>query len=127
MYIVTLILFPLPSALLWSAWKRSAPSTGQGPALGWRGLCGKAALILAVCSTLLELVFFFSWFHNGGSPHGMMPSPGIWKVVGRMSGGTLVASLVLSAFGKGKWRLLIPGWAVSYALVVYLIFALEMD
>jgi hypothetical protein len=128
MYTVTLILFLLPSALLWRAWKHSAPKrAGQGPSLGWRGLCGKAALILAVCSTLLELVFFFSWFHNGGSPHGMMPSPGIWKVVGRISGATLIASLVLSAFGKGKWRLLIPGWAASYALVVYLIFALEMD
>ena len=127
MYIVTLILFLLPSALLWTAWRRSARRASRGTYLGWRGFYGKAALILAFCSTLLELVFFFSWFHNGGSPHGMMPSPGIWKVMGRISGWTLVASLALSIFGKGKWRLLIPGWAVSYALVVYLIFALEMD
>jgi len=36
--------------------------------------CSKAALIIATCSSLLELVFFFSWFVNRGSPHGMFPS-----------------------------------------------------
>jgi salicylate hydroxylase len=51
------------------------------------------AVIPASCSALLELVFFFSYFHNGGSPHGMMPPPGLWKVVGRISAWILVASV----------------------------------
>ena len=85
------------------------------------------ALILAVCSTVLELIFFYSWFHNGGSPHGWMPSPGIWRFVGRISFWTLVGSVVLSFFGKGRRRFLIPAWAVAYMLVVCLIFMLEMD
>jgi hypothetical protein len=93
----------------------------------WRTYFGKAALLVASFSTLLELVFFFSWFHNGGSPHGMMPSPGLWKVVGRISVWMLAASVVLSAFGKGKWRLLIPVWALASAFVTFALFALEMD
>jgi hypothetical protein len=56
-----------------------------------------------------------------------MPSPGIWKFVGRISFWTFVASIVLTAFGKGKWRIFIPVWAVAYAFVVYMILMLEMD
>jgi hypothetical protein len=33
----------------------------------------------------------------------------------------------LSAFGKGKWRLLILAWAASLAFVVYVIFMLDLD
>ena len=127
MFTVTMVLFVLPCSLLWAAWRRFARSASEAPPPRWRAYCGKAALVLAICSTLLELVFFYSWFHNGGSPHGMMPSPGIWKVVGRISVCTLVASIVLSAFGKGRWRLFIPAWAAAYAFVVYVTFMLEMD
>ena len=94
---------------------------------GWRMLCGKAALILAICSMLLELVFYYSWFHNGGSPHGLMPSPGIWKFVGRIAFWTFAVSLIFTVLGKGKWRIFIPIWAVAYGFVVYMISMLEMD
>ncbi len=127
MLIATLILFLLPCSVLWIAWRRSAGIASESDASGWRIYCGKAALILAGLSTLSQLVFFLSWFHNGGSPHGMMPSPGIWKVAGRASALVLVVSLILSAFGKGKWRLLVLGWAASLVLVAYLLFGLEMD
>jgi hypothetical protein len=90
-------------------------------------LSGRAALILAICSTLLELVFFYSWFHNGGSPHGLMLSPGIWKIVGRVSFWTFVASVAVALFGKGRWRIVISAWALSLPVVAWLIFALEMD
>ena len=93
----------------------------------WRIFCGRAALILAICSMLLELVFYYSWFHNGGSPHGLMPSPGIWKFVGRFAICTFAVSLVFTVLGKGKWRIFIPVWAVTYAFVVYMIAMLEMD
>jgi hypothetical protein len=86
-----------------------------------------AALILAICSMLLELIFFYSWFHNGGSPHGLMPLPGIWKFVGRISFWTLVGSVGLSMFGKGRWRLFMPAWAAACLFVDCLIFILEMD
>jgi hypothetical protein len=127
MFIVTVVLFLLPCSLLWAAWRRSVRTTGETPTPSWRTYSGKAALVLAICSMLLELVFFYSWFHNGGSPHGLMPSPGIWKSVGRIPLWTFVGSIVLTAFGKGRWRIYIPVWAVSYVFVVYMIFALEMD
>jgi hypothetical protein len=73
------------------------------------------------------LAFFFSWFYNGGSPHGMMPSPGLWKYLGKIAACVLVVSIVMSAFGKGKWRLLILVWAASLAFIAYAISMLEMD
>jgi hypothetical protein len=36
-------------------------------------------------------------------------------------------SLVLTVFGKGKWRIFIPIWVVAYAFVVYMLAVLEMD
>ena len=57
----------------------------------------------------------------------MMPSPGLWKFLGKIAACILGASIVLSAFGKGKWRLLILAWAASLAFVVYAISMLEMD
>jgi hypothetical protein len=126
-FIVTVVLFLLPCSLLWAAWRRYIRSTVETPTPSWRTYCGKAALILAICSMLLELVFYYSWFHNGGSPHGLMPSAGIWKFVGPIAFWTFVVSLVFTAFGKGKWRIFIPIWAVAYAFVVYMIAMLEMD
>ncbi len=127
MFIVTMVLFLLPCSLLWAAWRRSIRNAREPAAPSWRAYCGKATLILAAFSTLLELVFFYSWFHNGGSPHGLMPSSGIWKIVGRISFWFLVASVVVSAFGKGRWRLLIFAWAASLVLVEYATLMLEMD
>jgi hypothetical protein len=122
-----MVLFLLPCSLLWAAWRRSIRTASESPAPSWQTYCGNAALILAAFSTLVELVFFYSWFHNSGSPHGLMPSPGIWKIVGRISFWFLVASVVVSAFGKGRWRLLILAWAASLVLVEYATLMLEMD
>jgi hypothetical protein len=114
-------------SLLLAAWRHYNRKMVEAPTSSWRTYCGKAALILAICSMLLELVFYYSWFHNGGSPHGLMPSPGIWKFVGRIAFWTFSVSLVFAAFGKGKWRIFIPIWAVAYTFVVYMIAMLEMD
>jgi len=75
MLIVTVVLFLLPCSVLWLAWRRQNASGAASRS--WRKYCGMGALLIAGCSTALELVFFFSWFHNGGSPHGLTPSPGI--------------------------------------------------
>ena len=127
MFIVVTVLFLLPCSMLWIAWRRYIGDGGWTQIPKWRAYCGEAALIVAVISTLMELAFFFSWFHNGGSPHGMLPSPGIWKFVGRISFWALVSSVFLSALGKGKWRLFLSAWAASYLLVACMTFALEMD
>jgi hypothetical protein len=83
--------------------------------------------VAAACATLLVLVFFFSWFYHGGSPHGATPSSGRWRFAGRIGAYLLIASIVLSAFGRGKWRLFILGWAASLAFVSYAILMLDMD
>jgi hypothetical protein len=127
MSIVAFVLFLIPSALLAAAWRRFIDAAGDAQTLRWRSYSGAGALSLASLATLLELIFFFSWFHNGGSPHGMSPSPGIWKFVGRIAFWMFVASVTLAFFGKGRWRILISAWVVSLCLVVPLIFALEMD
>jgi hypothetical protein len=57
----------------------------------------------------------------------MMPSPGIWKVAGQTAGRVLAGSVIISAFGTGKWRLLILDWAVSMILVACLLSLLEFD
>jgi len=126
-FIVTVLLFLLPCSLLCAAWRSYIRNTVEATTPSWRTYFGKAALIFAICSMLLELVFYYSWFHNGGSPHGLMPSPGIWKFVGRIAFWTFAVTLVFAAFGKGKWRIFIPIWAVAYAFVVYIIAMLEMD
>ena len=127
MSIVALVLFLIPSALLAAAWRRFIHAVGDAQTPRWGSYSGAGALSLASLATLLELIFFFSWFYNGGSPHGMSPSPGIWKVVGRIAFWTFVASITLAFFGKGRWRILISAWVVSLCLVVPLIFALEVD
>lgn len=127
MLIAVTVLFLLPCSLLYAAWRHYLRGEGGTQTPKWRAYCGKAALITAVASTLPELMFFFSWFHNGGSPHGMVPSPGIWRFVGRISFWTLIGSVFLSAFGKGKWRLLRPAWAASDLLVACVVLMLERD
>jgi len=126
--IVTAIFFLLPAFFLCAAWRRSRIDAVEAVAACWRTYSGNAALLLAACCTVLELLFFFSWFKNGGSPHGMMPSDGLWTVIRRLPLlAAFAASIMLGAFGKGKWRLRFLGWGLSLPLVVFLIFALEMD
>jgi hypothetical protein len=126
-FIVAIVLFLVPSTLLVAAWRRYFRAVGDTQIPRWRSYSGTVALSLASFATVLELVFFFSWFHNGGSPHGMLPSPGIWKFVGRIAFWMFATSVVLTLFGKGRWRILLSAWVASICIVVPLIFALEMD
>src|SRR5579885_1527158 len=106
MYIVLGVFFILPSSLLAAAWKRALEPEQQWFQSGWRAYSLKGALIAASCATLANIGLFISWFHNGGSPHGMIPTPGLWKSLGPISAWTLVASVPLAILGKGKARLL---------------------
>jgi hypothetical protein len=125
--IVTIVLFVVPGTLLAAAWRRYFRGTEDTQTSRWRRDSGAVALSLANLATVLELVFFLSWFHNGGSPHGMSPSPGIWKFVGRVAFWTFATSVVLTLFGKGRWRTLFAAWMASICIVVQLIFLLEME
>jgi len=118
MIIATLVFFVLPSVLLGIAWRGHLKDQAAGTiSRNWRAHCTKAGLVAAGCATLLELAFMISWFHNDGSPHGMMPSPGLWKTIGTIPVWACATSIVLCAFGKGKYRLLILDWALMLPLV----------
>jgi hypothetical protein len=127
MYVVVGVLFTLPGALLGAAW-RSGLRIGEESSLpNWRKYFLYAALTVASCSTLASMGFFVSWFHNGGSPHGLDPSPGLWKSLGPIFGWTFVTSVLLAILGKGKPRLLVLGWAVALVVAMAMIVMLEMD
>lgn len=127
MYIVSAVLLFPACTLLWLAWRNKAKS-GQVPSeTQWRAFCMVASLIAASCATLLEIGFLVSWFHNGGSPHGMEPSPGLWKTLGPIFRYTLFASVALAVFGKGKPRMYVLGWTAAILAGITLIFMLEMD
>jgi hypothetical protein len=126
MLIVTIILFLVPGTLLAAAWRRYFRGAEETRVSQWRLYSGAIALSLASLATVLEVLFFLSWFHNGGSPHGMLPSPGIWKFAGRIAFWTFAMSVVLTLFGKGRWRTLFSAWMASLCIVVPLIFMLEM-
>lgn len=124
MFIFALVVFLLPSGLLLAAWRQYLRAGSEAPIPVWRSRASAIVLMLATSATLLELLFFFSWFHNGGSPH---PSPGIWKYVGRAAGCAFLSSVALAPFGKGMWRVTFAGWVLSLCIVVPLVFAAEMD
>lgn len=126
MIIVTVLLFSAPAGLLVAAW-RGYLRHGSTSVTRWRSYLGASALSLASLATALELVFFFSWFHNGGSPHGLGPAPGIWKYVGRIAFGIFLSTIPAALLGKGRWRVLFSAWAASLCMVVPAIFVLHFD
>jgi len=132
MYILTLIMFVLPVSLLtaaWFSWARASDSakneTKKYP--GWRKRCEIAALILAIAATVFNLVSWFSWFHNGGSPHGMTPPLGLWKPTGLAAFCAMISALTLAGFATGKRRWLLMGWGAAVIVVEVMISIAEMD
>ncbi len=127
MYLISGVLFFLPCALLWAAWRRGLKGGQQSPQPNWRVYCVNAALIIASCAMLAIMGFVVSWFHNGGSPHGLAPAPGLWKSLGPIFTWTLIASVILAILGKGKARFLVLGWAAAVVFALAMVFILEMD
>ena len=127
MRIATTVLFLLPSLLLWLAWKCQSKDLNKLFIPRWRSASGKLSIALSACTTLLALIFFYSWFYNGGSPHGMTPPPGIWAGAGRATFVAFIVSLVVAILAKGRWRLFLFLWALSLPFVSYLLFCLEME
>ena len=102
MYVVVGVLFILPTALLGAAWRSGLRLGEESSRPNWRSYSLYAALTVASCSTLAIVCFFVSWFHNGGSPHGLTPSPGVWKSLGRVFTWTLVTSILLAILRNRK-------------------------
>ena len=127
MYVVSGILFLLPSWLLAFAWARAFDSPQESAHSNWRTDCVKVALVVASLATLASMAFIFSWLHDGGDPHGWGPSPGLWQTLRPVFELALEGTVALAIFGKGKGRLLLLGWALADAFVVIVVFVLAMD
>ena len=132
MYVLTSILFALLLSLISGAWfswaKASHPTESDTRKYSpWRKRCELAALILAVLTTVLNLVSWLSWFHNGGSPHGMTPPLGLWRPAGQAGFWSLIATVVLAVFATGKRRWLLLSWGVAFVVVEYMLSLAEMD
>jgi len=127
MYVATVILFLIPWSILLIAWRVSLKSSDELTNQDWRSYCLRAALIIATFATSTAMGFSLSWTHNGGSPHSLMPQPGLWLSLRPIAKWSVVAAVVVGAFGKGKGRLLVVGSAVSIVFVIYLLAMLEMD
>ena len=119
--------FLIPCSLFWVAWRGSIRGSQESEHPSWRTYCVNAALLVAVTATLTSMAFIFSWLLSGGSPHGMDPSPGLWKSLGPIIKWTLVASVAFVALGKGKGRFLVLKWAVADVFAVAMVYMLQMD
>ena len=127
MYVISVVLFLIPVAILGIAFRGELKSGKELAQLDWRSYCMRLALIVAVIATLTSAGFWFSWTYNGGSPHGMMPAPGLWLSLRRVSKWLVVATVAIGAFAKGRGRLLVLGSAISICFVIFLLAELEMD
>jgi hypothetical protein len=132
MYTFTLIMFVLPISLLtaaWFSWVRAASPAQNGPRKYplWRKRCEIAALILAIAATVFNLISWFSWFHNGGSPHGMTPPLGLWRPAGLAALCALISALTLAGFATGKRRWLLMGWGAAVIVVEIMMSVAEAD
>ena len=80
MYAATVILFLIPLSILSVAWRGSVVSAEDVEQQDWRSRCLKAALVVAAFATVIAMAFSLSFTRSGGSPHGLMPPPGLWLV-----------------------------------------------
>jgi len=127
MYVITVVLFLIPLSILGIAWRGELRSGKEPAHRDWRSYCMRLALVVATIATSTAMGFWLSWTHSGGSPHGMMPAPGLWLPLREIAKWLVVATVAIGAFAKGKGRLLVIGSAISIFFVIFLLAALEMD
>ena len=126
-YVMSAILFLLPSLLLLFSWLtfHRAKLTLQLPL--WRRFLFSAALLVAVASTILSMAWNFSWLKQGGSPHGMGAGPGLWQKLGPFLVWSFVAATALGFFAKRTARILMIVWSLSMYFVFQFIYILQFD
>jgi hypothetical protein len=114
----------LPLAFLLLSWRHHITSQrGRG----WRNVVTTVGLFTISALLIFECAYTISWLRNGGSPHGMNPSTGLWSSILPWLKWFWWPSLVLPVFAEGKTRLFLYGSVVSLALVTSLVYALQMD
>lgn len=127
MYVITVVLFVIPLSILGIAWRGELRGSKKLAHRDWRSYCMRLALIVATVAAFTAMGFWLSWTHSGGSPHGMMPAPGVWLPLREIAKWSVVATVAIGAFARGKGRLLVVGSAISIFFVIFLLAALEMD
>jgi hypothetical protein len=93
----------------------------------WRRHVALAAFGFAGAAIALDFAFTISWLHNGGSPHGLDPSPGFWSSIGPVLKWVFFGSLFLSLFGKRKERVFLYLSVISAFIAGSLVNILQMD
>lgn len=127
MYVAIVILFVIPSSILWFAWRGFVNGRVQSAHSDWRSHVELAGLYLATVAVLATMLFLLSWTHSGGSPHGGQPPPGLWLFLRPAAMFSVIATVGVGLFGRGRTRLLVLAVATSIFCVTYLFAALEMD
>jgi hypothetical protein len=127
MYVITVVLFLIPLSILGIAWRGEFGRCKEIAHLDWRSYFMRLALVVGSVATLTAMGFWLSWTHNGGSPHGLMPAPGLWLPLREIAKWSVVATVAIGTFARGKGRLLVIGSAISIFFVIVLLAALEMD
>ena len=127
MYVATFVLFLIPWSIICVAWKGSLKRDKEPSHQDWRSYMLWAALTMGSLATVTAMGFFLSWTHGGGSPHGGTPKPGLWLTLRPIATWSVLATVALGTFAKGKGRLLAVASAISIFFVTYLLAALEMD
>jgi hypothetical protein len=127
MYLATMLLFLVPTSLLGAAWANTRQQPQVAKQFDWRRCFLIAGLIAATVCVAADLTSWFSWFRNGGSPHGLLPRPGVWMQLRGVIKYSFIAAVVLAILGKGRGRLFALGSTASMILVEGALAALEMD
>jgi hypothetical protein len=126
-YVGSAILFLLPCSLFCLAFRGLIQSNARAPLPTWRKYLVMGALGTSGLATILHIVWNASWLYNGGSPHGGLAGPGMWRPLGPVLVWTFFAATALSFFGRGKVRALLIGWSVSMYFVFEAIYLLQFD
>ncbi len=127
MYVLIANLFLIPLAMLGFAWHGELVKRKDVSSLDWRSLWLRLALITGDIATASSMISSFSRTHNGGSPHGLMPPAGLWLTIRPIVKWSILTTLAIGIFAKGKGRLLAMGSAISIVIIICVLAVLEMD
>jgi hypothetical protein len=123
---IILIPFSLPVTLLTVGWWSAVAQRKHQGSVNWRSHCIWLALTFATVATLTAMAFWFSWNASGGSPHGMMPAPGLWVRLRDVWELSVFATVATGVFAKGKGRVLAISAGFSVVCVIFLLSYIEM-
>src|SRR5664279_1031508 len=124
MLMFTSFVYLIPFSLLVFAW-RHKQTAEELPT--WRRHVALLAFVFACAATALDFAFTISWLHDGGSPHGLDPSPGFWSSIRPVLKWVFLGALCLPLFGKRKERLFLYLSVISTYVAGNLVNILQME